>query len=314
LQNLLRSNLLQDIDVNFNEKIPTLLNKIRENKIRFFNEDIDKFLGLKQLHYLPYNYQKAGNCAWLAAKMSFKASLLLFHLQKKPALEMDTILKQVKALYSDWLNFDYARGLSALPKAIEEPLVRSNIDFNAVYSTLLTRHFKGKRIALLEVLFQQRPELIQRREQNGVTLLHYANDAKIAALLIQKGAQTDALDIYGNTPLHWLCVRPPDDNTNMDIAKVLLAHMTAAQTNTKNQAGYTSLHCLPENGVEMAKLLIDNGADIGIKNVKGEIAAVIAAHPELAGGLHHSSYSAKRTNPFVERSLSESQRKRQRLV
>jgi ankyrin repeat protein len=258
-----------------------LIDEIKNDKIQFFNEGIDKLLELKQLYYLHNNYQQAGNCTWISAKMSFKASLLLFHLQKTPEIKMDAVLKQVKDLYSDWLNFDYVRGLSILPKAMKEPLVNSMINFDAVYILLLNNHLKSKRIALVKVLFQQRPELIQGRFfEEGGSLLHYVNDAKIAALLMQKGAKVDAADIYGNIPLHYLCKR--NENT-IDTAKVLLARRTAAQINKQNQTGETPLHCLPENNVEMAKLLITKGADINIKNANGDIAAVIVAHPELRG-------------------------------
>jgi ankyrin repeat protein len=245
---LRRDSILQTDRGNFHEEAPTLIDKIKRDKIRFFNDDIDNLLELKQLHYLRNNYQKSGNCSWLAAKMSFKASLLLFYLQKTPEIEMDTILKQVKTLYSDWLNFDYARGLSVLPKAIKEPLVSSRIAFDEVYDKLLNSHFKSKRIALLEVLFQKHPELLQKRSPIGETLLHKA---------LNENGKAESLEL----------------------SRFLLEK--GVNPNGKNLLGYTPLHCLPENDVEMAKLLIDNGADIGIKDVNGNVAAVIAAHPEL---------------------------------
>ena len=106
-----------------------------------------------------------------------------------------------------------------------------------------------------------------------------SNLIDVARLLIDQGAEIDAIDSYGLTALYLLCGNPtlyerltlPAANL-AEIARLLTDH--GALVNAKGLGGRTALHRLCENYcnanlVDISRLFIDQGADANAKNSYG---------------------------------------------
>ncbi|KAI9144845.1 ankyrin repeat-containing domain protein [Paraphysoderma sedebokerense] len=86
-------------------------------------------------------------------------------------------------------------------------------------------------------------------------------DVAVRTLLICK-------DDFGNTALHMSSA-----NGHTDIVKFILQYLSPFDINETNNTGNTALHWCCLNGqIETAELLIENGADITIKNDAGRTA------------------------------------------
>jgi ankyrin repeat protein len=78
--------------------------------------------------------------------------------------------------------------------------------------------------------------------------------------LLSVGADVNARNNYGETPLYWACIWG-----NVAVFKELVDH--GADVNTKDRKGDTPLHWASKKGhVQVAKELLDHGADIEAKN------------------------------------------------
>jgi len=78
--------------------------------------------------------------------------------------------------------------------------------------------------------------------------------------LIEKGADTEARNEWGNTPLHTACCY-----NNNEIVLALIEK--GADIEARNNIGWTPLHIACHNGkTEIALKLIEKGADIGARS------------------------------------------------
>ena len=93
--------------------------------------------------------------------------------------------------------------------------------------------------------------------------LYFFNINKIKRL-IASGADVNAKNENGQTPLHWAVLED-----RIEMAKLLIA--SGADVGAKNKDGETPLHWAVDNdNIEIAKLLIDSGAKVNVKKRNGD--------------------------------------------
>ncbi len=113
-------------------------------------------------------------------------------------------------------------------------------------------------------LLKEDPKLINARDGDGRTVLHWAalyGQKKVVELLLAEKADVNSLDEDGFTPLHWAATF-----NQSDAVKVLLANK--ADMNLKVQKyGWTALRLAVIHGhMATAEALLNGGADPNVKD------------------------------------------------
>ncbi|NES22961.1 MAG: hypothetical protein F6K41_29585 [Symploca sp. SIO3E6] len=110
------------------------------------------------------------------------------------------------------------------------------------------------------------------KDNHGTTPLQLAMlcDSRVAQLLIDQGADLKINDHGGGTLLHWV--------QNKDTAELLIKK--GADVNAKDKHGITPLH-LPKNK-DVAELLIAKGADVNAKDNRGETPLHLVQNKDVA--------------------------------
>ncbi|CAH0396015.1 unnamed protein product [Bemisia tabaci] len=132
----------------------------------------------------------------------------------------------------------------------------------------------AKNISTIELLVEKGAD-INATDKWGNTPLHFAHSLHRAKYLVLKGANVNAINKEGNTPLH--CV------LNVYCAKFLIK--MGADVDAKNSKGYTPLHFAVNTSI--AKILIRNGADFRARAENGKTVLHTVAEADV---LFNSKY------------------------
>lgn len=101
--------------------------------------------------------------------------------------------------------------------------------------------------------------------------LHVAPSVAVATLLIESGADVNALDSEEcRTPLH--CV------ASVEVAKLLIG--AGGHVNARDREGFTPLHFA--NDADIAKALIESGADVNVQSEEGLTPLHLNSIPQVA--------------------------------
>ena len=120
-------------------------------------------------------------------------------------------------------------------------------------------------VEIVELLIENGAD-VNAKDRIGSTPLHHAETMQIAKLLIAKGGDVNAKDKDGDTPLHHAA-------SDKEITKVLIEN--GADVNAKNEEGLTALHEASfsfadvDVAVEIVELLIAKGADVNAQDDDG---------------------------------------------
>lgn len=133
----------------------------------------------------------------------------------------------------------------------------------------------GDDVAVQYLLGQCR---VNEKNSRGFTPLHLAvlygarYQGRTVSSLIKAGADVNAEDNFGQTPLHLAC-------RSLNCCELLLAH--GATLNVRTGKGVTPLHLAVSYGQrEIVRLLLARGADTTIRNVLGQTPLDVAVERE----------------------------------
>ncbi len=161
----------------------------------------------------------------------------------KQALEF-TRRKEIK-------NINPADLLKSLDARINEER-RNNSDINNIFVAVVANDIKE-----VERILLKDKNLVDIRNEEGRTPLHYANEHGMVEILLTHGADVHARDKKGKTPLHYA--------NEHGMVEILLTH--GADIHARDKKGNTPLHMV---GSEGQGLLLKHGAKINEKNNKSE--------------------------------------------
>jgi ankyrin repeat protein len=141
------------------------------------------------------------------------------------------------------------------------------------------KHLDEYKLKLLNLLMDMGAD-VKTQDISGTTPLHLAalnNHKEIAEQLIRKGAEIDARNEDGKTPLYYSI------NHSLEIAELLISH--GANVNAEDVYGQTPLFKVHKCNTFM-ELLVKNGADVNKKDIDGitslQYAAMYKSYEEIA--------------------------------
>lgn len=127
----------------------------------------------------------------------------------------------------------------------------------------------------VRALIEKSPQMVDQRDSEGMTPLHHAARGGNAALvnyLIEKGGDKESQDNYGKTPLHLAATYD-----RKDAVEALVKHGVQLETPDPYKRTALVLCARERGGVATAKVLLDAGADINVRDKFDDTALNLAA-------------------------------------
>ena len=161
----------------------------------------------------------------------------------------------------------------AKPVVIIKPKIENNKPQNMEprgNPVALFNAIKNGKLEIVTVLLRNNPQWIDAKDQKGKTLLHHAvaaENLEIVQFLVENGVNTDIKDAEGISPL-WLSMVGEgweEVGKNLEIARYLIE--LGAEVNECNRSGCTLLQIAEYNDSDLAKMLIEYGAEESINEV-----------------------------------------------
>jgi len=131
------------------------------------------------------------------------------------------------------------------------------------------------KLDVVAYIINNHPDSVNDFAPDGFTplgLACYFGQTEIARYLVLKGAD---VNMPSNNGFHVYPIHSAVAGNYIDIARVLISN--GAQVNVKQQAGLTPLHSAAQNGnTDMLILLLEHGADVNIRMEGGKLPADLA--------------------------------------
>lgn len=153
-------------------------------------------------------------------------------------------------------------------------LLREKAVYQRIEASPLFTAIRKNNIKIINFLLDNNA-LLDARNVDGVTPVIYSiigGSFDVTRLLVKRGADVKAIDVYENSLLHHYAGKDTSYHENSsDIIQLLI--INGADVNFQDSSGYTALHiaAMFENK-EKVELLIKHGADISIINQDGDTA------------------------------------------